>query len=237
MNNNNFIQRLPFSLAIVGKPNSGKSHLIKYLLSLYTSKKNIYERFNYGLLFTKTLFNNTYADIIPAEWCYQTFNVNAIKRLLKIQKSYCEKGFKPPACFILFDDFISTSEMRFSQILSDIFMNYRHYNCSLIYSTQYLIAGLNTIMRDCVSHAVIFKIKSANSYAAIYNAWFGNMRNSEEFRQYINTTLTKDYTFIFVDNESSTTNYWPGIAPATFQAAKINYIKSVALNQLQQMQK
>ena len=93
---------LLFSIICCGRPKSGKSHFIKYLLYLFTSKKNIYERFTYGIVFNKTSFNKSY-NYIPSQWVFNAYNPEALMNLMNVQKSILVKGYSPPHAFVVFD--------------------------------------------------------------------------------------------------------------------------------------
>ena len=77
--------QLPVSMLICGKPKSGKSHVIKYLLYCFTAKQDLYKRFSYGVIFCKTSFNKSY-DYIPSSWVYSKYEPDALENLMKIQK-------------------------------------------------------------------------------------------------------------------------------------------------------
>ena len=150
---------LPVNLFIVGAPGSGKSHLVSYLLSYFTNNKTKANKFEYGLLFTKTKFNGAYEGIIPKQWTYTSFSETAIRNLMKHQAKIRTQGYKPPNAFILFDDFLKGTQMR-KQIITDLYANYRHFNISIIYACQRLASVISTAQRDFTSYAFIFRSKS-----------------------------------------------------------------------------
>ena len=78
--------KLPSSIILCGKPKSGKSHCIKFLLYNFTAKRDLYKRFSYGVVFSKTSFNNAYS-FIPKQWVHSKYVPDALDNLMKIQKS------------------------------------------------------------------------------------------------------------------------------------------------------
>jgi hypothetical protein len=224
--------QLPMSAIVVGAPKQGKSHLIRYILSQLNSKKDTYQHINYMLLFTKTKFTGAYNDIVPKEWQYNNYNENAIKKLMSIQESYHNKGYKCPPALILFDDCLSKKDFQ-KQSFLDLLCNYRHYNISIIISAQYLLGNISTTNRECISQAFIFKLKSYNSLNGVYNSWFTSMANVNNLREYMTTHLVKPFRFIYVDNDSSEpVNYCVAIAPGKFNVRAIKKISSIPVSKL-----
>ena len=100
---------LPAILLACGKPKSGKSHLIKYFM--YTHRKY----YDYGIVFTKTKFNNAY-DYIPDLFVHPNYDEKKLKNLMKLQANLINKGIKKK-CFVIFDDCL-TSEFN-KKLFSD----------------------------------------------------------------------------------------------------------------------
>src|SRR5216683_2495704 len=97
------LPNLPFNMLILGKSKSGKSYLSRYFITNYLSKQNIYDRFNYIIVFTKTQFNNNY-DYIPIQWIYSRFDPNILYRMMHLQSLYATRyNKKPHPMLIIFD--------------------------------------------------------------------------------------------------------------------------------------
>ena len=185
---------LPFSILVCGKPRTGKSHIIRYLLYLFTSKRDIYKRFSYGLVFCKTSFNSSY-NFVPSQWVYRQYDPDALRNLMNIQANIREQGYVPPFVF----DCLDGKQFK-SDLFKDLIQNYRHYSICPIISTQY-INRIETVNRECASNAIVFRQYTKNALEAIYNSFGQRFDSLQEFKDYLYKN-TGNYNFVFVDNES-----------------------------------
>ena len=74
----------PFIILVAGKPKSGKSHFVKYLLMTQNSEYNT-NPIRYAIVFTKTKFNKTYEEYIPEKYIHPRFDETKLKNLMAIQ--------------------------------------------------------------------------------------------------------------------------------------------------------
>jgi hypothetical protein len=226
--------QLPFSILVCGKPKTGKSHIIKYLLYLFTHKNDIETMFSYGVVFCKTKFNHSY-DFIPKQWLYDRYEPKALKALMNVQSTIRQNGYMPPHAFVIFDDCLGAKQFK-SDLFKDLVQNYRHYNITPIISTQY-VARIETVNRECVSNAIIFRQFSKPAIEACYKS-FGQRFNGEaEFKKYMYDN-TGDYRFIFVNNEcidSQESPYKIMKGPPNIPDPIIYYKKKYSLDNLKRL--
>ena len=224
--------KLNSSIIICGKPRTGKSHLIKYILYLFTCKKGLYERLSYGLVFTKTKFNHAY-DYIPHSRVYDHYDPEALKQLMDIQSSIREQGYIPPYAFVVFDDCLGAFQFK-SDLFKDLISNYRHYNIVPIISSQF-ITRIETVNRECVSHACIFRQYSKNAIRSCYESFGQRFDKESEFKEYM-LKNTGSYKFILVNNESMSDDinsvYRVLKAPARIPDPHMPYNQSIDLSEL-----
>ena len=133
--------QIPSLIIIAGKPKSGKSYLIKYLM--YQMRK----KFDYGIVFTRTQFTHDMNYISP-EYVHNNYYEDKLKNLMKIQSEVVRMGLNKQA-FVLFDDCLSTEFS--SQLFIDLITQHRHFKITPILSTQYLFK-LNPTIRECASY-------------------------------------------------------------------------------------
>ena len=191
--------KTPFVATIVGKPGSGKSHLLKYIL--YNQQcLDFYERFEIILVFCKTKFNHSY-DWVPDEWVHSGYSARAIKNIMRIQASIREQGLEPLPVALIFVDCLDAKLFN-SQLFKDLIYNRRHYNISMILTTQYLLGNVSTSQRENSDLVFIFKQFSANSIDGCYNA-FGNLyfRDRNEFEQYMKRL--DSHKFLMIDTRAN----------------------------------
>lgn len=196
---------------ITAPPKSGKTTLIRQLIY------NNQQRFDYGLVFTSTgKFNGDY-DFIPKMFVHSTFNENILKHFLNIQIQ-CKRKKR---AFLIFDDFLGCFNPK-SKFMSKLLSTYRHYNITIIISTQH-IKSLPPIFRECTSYSIIFKTSNKNSIKSINENFITDM-DEKELQKYINQNCEK-YHFILVDmnnNENDKLSVWKINKSNNYNVLKFN---------------
>ena len=74
----------PAFVILVGKPNSGKSHLLNYML-LLNHKEYSTDPFHYIVCFTTTKFNRAWTEILPEEYVHPKYDPDILQSILDIQ--------------------------------------------------------------------------------------------------------------------------------------------------------
>lgn len=181
---------LPAIIIISGKPKQGKSHLINYFM--YTQRK----MFDYGIVFTKTKFNDGF-EYIPDRFVHPNYYEDKLENMMKLQAKLIEEGIKKK-CFVIFDDCL-TSEFK-NDLFQDLITQYRHYNMTIIISTQY-IYKLNPTIRECANYVVIFRQSTKRSLDALYDSFGSHFDKYDDFKNYV-INNTGNFQFILVDINS-----------------------------------
>lgn len=193
-----------FTMSITGRPKSGKSHLISYIIKLMTQGRNIYNKFNYGLIFSYTLFNKNY-DFLDDQYKYNTFEEEPIKNLMAIQQGIREQNKQPPLSFIIFDDMVTTKDFNKS-LFTNLLFNYRHYNICIIIASQYCNA-IPAKIRDVMSFPIIFMQYTKRSIEACYESYFQLAFDTyNDAKKFLDEHLI-DHKFLFVDTMIQKNNF------------------------------
>ncbi len=79
--------QIPSIIILSGKPQSGKSYLIKYFMY---EQRNV---FDYGIVLTKTKFNDGY-NYISSKYIHPDYDEKAIKALMSLQANLLNKVLK-----------------------------------------------------------------------------------------------------------------------------------------------
>lgn len=217
--------KTPFVGTIVGKPGSGKSHLVRYICHTMQCKKKK-DRFSIIVVFTKTKFNNAY-DWVPDQWVHENYSKKVLSRIMRLQKRIRENGLTPPHLLLIFDDCLNNKAYQ-QQIFSDLIYNRRHYNISILFCTQYLAGTVPTFMREGTDLAFIFKQFSKNSLDGVFNSWghlsFGNYY---AFQNYMNAL--EKYDFITIDTRTDNVDEQKNImrCPETIPAPRVKYLRKI----------
>lgn len=179
---------------LIGKPNSGKSHLLKYLLTLDHPDYSD-DPIRYGLIFTNTKFTGFWEQMFPRDFIHPKFDPTALEALMNIQSQNPQNK-----CVVVFDDSLSQQGFA-SQLFLDLTTQYRHFGISIYISTQY-IYKVNPTIRECSSYVAAFRLTTERSLKAAYDSFGSYFKNFDEFRKYV-IDNTGNYQFIYYEANSS----------------------------------
>ena len=122
-----------FTCANVGCVRSGKSYMTKYLI------KKIHRRYDVVMVFSNTANLNHAYHWLPAKKLFIVTDPDAgepmLRQFMESQKKYVEVCLKAPRVLIIFDDFVAPY-LYTNKHFCNLFLNHRHYRCSVIFNTQ-----------------------------------------------------------------------------------------------------
>ena len=172
--------KAPYLLIINGAQGKGKSWLIKWIM-----RENFYSnnKWDYGIIFSNTAWENGNWDFIPKNYVYEEYNEQILVNLMKIQKDNLKKN-KQTQAFVIFDDALDDKDQFTSIPLKKLSIQLRHYNISLIISTQYPHLVPPRI-RSNAMYSVFFDSGSGvTELDALYNAYGARFKNFQEFKEF-----------------------------------------------------
>lgn len=180
----------PSIIIINGSPGSGKTNLLKYLL-VSAFKKN---QLAYGIVFCPTAFNQSY-NYLDNKYVFTGYNEEVLINLMNVQIQQLKNNNKCNPSFVVFDDCIGTIDFG-SSFFNQLISTYRHYNLTLIFSTQYLYK-LTTLIRSCCTYFITFNESIKRNIQAIYETFMGEFDTYNLCKKFIQEHC-KDYKFIVV---------------------------------------
>lgn len=184
---------------VVGRRGSGKSVIIKDLLY---HKRN---KLPFGLVMSGTEAGNGYfTKFVPEIFVYDDFNGPALEKLLERQKKAAKKG-QMPKVFVVLDDLAFDGSIMKKPVMRYIFMNGRHLNIFLIFSSQYVAdLGPPAIRANIDVLFVCREAIQANRWR-LYNMFFGCFETFEDFNKVLNA-CTENYGVLVLDNTKLSNN-------------------------------
>lgn len=186
--------QMPCVILSVGKTESGKTHMIKYLLKCLAMKG----RFNYGCVISSTLFEGEWDCVPEQNRAFPTQARKYICRIIKYQKRWKEQGILMHS-FIVLDDCIGA--INFNDALwTQIVTTLRHYGVTLFVNTQYY-CKLPAVFRSQAGYIFFMKMLNDRELRAAYEGCFPFMKY-REFKEFVKER-TGDHKCIFVDNKCS----------------------------------
>lgn len=186
----------PFNIGIYGKPKSGKSHLIQYLISSYCKE------FDFVVIISPTIFDGKYNYCkelgIKTVSLLSANNIEEkLQTIMKKQEILVDKKIKNNI-LIVFDDI----QGLFKNSSTAVSLNacYRHYNISLMFGIQNITSLANT-SRINQSHAFIFKMTTKRELENLKDSFIFDM-DMKEIKNYIFNGFNKPYKFLYINRDT-----------------------------------
>jgi hypothetical protein len=210
--------KIPFSMIVVSKRNSGKSYLTKHLLKTFMIDNKL---FDYIVLFSSTAHLSKDFDCLPKKSIQEEFSTAKVNKILDFQK-VSKESKNPKQCLIILDDTIGAKiDPSFKTNLDILFSRGRHYNISIIFISQYIKNYISTTIRNNIDY-LLFSINNYNVIKIIYDlvVYEGNIK---EFIKFVGEK-TKNYTFIIYNNLNySENNFYSIQAPNNLPKFEIKF--------------
>jgi len=188
--------KLDSKILIVGKPGSGKSVLVKYIIA------KIAHLIPVGMVLNGTEdANKNYQSIFPHINVYHKYNENAIKQFLERQKLLLKDNHPNPWSILIIDDCSYDKKGMNSKLLGEMFRNIRQWKALIIVVTQ-LVKDVPPPLRENVDYIFLFKEKSESALNKIKESYTGgHFENYDQFIQ-IFKQIACDYGCMVVDNRN-----------------------------------
>lgn len=188
--------KCPSYIILYGKKNSGKSNFIKWFIL------NYYKRYSYIYVFTATKFNDFYTNFLPSKYIINAKDAtDGITQIMEHQKSIRKQN---KHCLIVLDDILGVINFEKEGALwKELFSTSRHYNISLIISTQFPTA-VTPLMRSNTDYAVFYNQSSMSSLHTLAEE-YNHFDNQKEFIKMIKDK-TKDYGIVVYNNYAKIPN-------------------------------
>jgi hypothetical protein len=199
----------PTIFLMVGKPKSGKSNAIKYLIlknSLDNHKGSA--KFEFGLCMSGTSYNKHY-DFLPKKYVINGYNEEVLQNYVANLEQKIEKeGIKLPPNFLILDDLIGLMTNN-NNFLVNLFSLHRHLNMTIFLAVQYLKVGASTTLREITTHAILFNSKSFNTINGLFEAYGQLFDNVKDFKQlFLRITKEKHTGMLYISSiEDIENNY------------------------------
>ena len=210
--------KLPFSMVVCSKRNSGKSYLTKHLLKMFMVDNKL---FDYIVLFSSTAHLSNDFECLPKKSIQDEFSTTKINKILEYQRK--SKDTKnPKQCLIILDDTIGAKiDASFKTNLDLLFSRGRHYNISIIFISQYIKNYISTTIRNNIDY-LLFSVNNYNVIKIIYDlvVYDGSIK---DFIKFVNEK-TKNYTFLIYNNLNySDNNFYTISAPEELEKFDIKF--------------
>ena len=181
-----------FRLIIFSPSNSGKSNLIKNIISLDNFGYSKYYKNNIFLFSQTILLDSIWTDLkLPASHLHDHYDESLIKNIMHYSQKTTD------GVLLILDDMI-TAETAFNNkkcnLLKTLFFNGRHYKVSLILVSQKL-KEIPPSMRVNASHLICFDLKNKKEEKDFLEENCGIDNIMEKYR----SATSERFNFLYID--------------------------------------
>lgn len=188
-------------IVVIGKANTGKSTLIKYLMA---SKSDLIPT---CMVVSGTEDSNKfYSSFVPNIFIHDHYSDHNMQNIIKRQKiglNYLE----PEAVWslLLLDDCTEDRKIFNSPTQQALYKNGRHWKLFYILSLQHA-TDIPPAIRTNVDGVFIFRETNENNLNSIYKNYASVIPKFDLFKQ-VMQQVTGDYTALYIDNTSQDNNW------------------------------
>ena len=184
----------------VGRRESGKTTLMMDFMYHFRNK------FHWGIVMCGSEdTQGAFGKAIPKEFIYTEWVPDKVSEIFKTQEDTKKAGLPMENVFIIIDDCSFDTSIFKDKVMRRLFMNGRHYNITILISTQYLIdmpPGLRSMV-DYVFSCI--EINEAN-IKKLYINFYGCVPTFKMFRN-VFSQCTTNFECIFVNTLSRSKDY------------------------------
>jgi hypothetical protein len=182
-------------IVVIGKPGSGKSWLIKYLLY---KKKHIIP---VGMVCSGSEDSNKfYNSIFPSTFIYNQVDENAVTNFKRRQR-IAIRYLKNPWSVLIIDDCMDDPHLFKTRLFGDLFKNGRHWKSMFILAMQYCM-DIPPALRICIDGSFIFREPNLQFRKKIYENYASIIPDFKTFCDILDQ-ITDDYTALYIRNNIS----------------------------------
>ena len=224
--------KLDGTVVAVGKRRTGKSWVFRNLMYLMKDKIPA------GIVISQTdELNKFWRQYIPAKYIYAKYQPEILDAVFRRQKKILtdtgltdkEKDEKAPF-FVLLDDVISDSRLKYDSNLMELFVAGRHYRLFVLITTQYAKA-ITPTLRGNTDYCFIMKCIQQRQREALWED-FGDFLTKDAFAQILDA-YTEDNEVLVIDTCPEHTvdplemlYWWKAQDPGKFQMGSKEFWQS-----------
>ena len=187
-----FLPQPPFRMVVCGASHSGKSNMLKNFLTrdVYGYRRHFKKDV---IIFSKTLgLDRTWNGLaLPATHMYGEWDDETVREIMAYSKA------RKNGVLLLLDDLISDTgafNKRNSNLLTELFYTGRHYNISLVITTQRLHAVPSGMLSNC-SQMIVFALKTRRER----DAFLENVNSFEDLEGKYKYAVREPFAFCYLN--------------------------------------
>jgi GTPase SAR1 family protein len=195
---NDKLPKLHLSWLLVGSRGSGKTNLLVNLLTRKEFYKNIFKPQDIILISPSIGLDET-LDLIDTPWKFREFDELLIQDIIDQQKMIIDLYGKERCkqLLLILDDCITEGAFRFNGILEHLFYRSRHYNLSLIITSQKYSALSRGIRVNSVQQTFFEPVNESELEWLVET--HSNKFNKKKFYNMAKFCFKSKYNFLHID--------------------------------------
>ena len=221
--------RIDSTVVAIGKRRTGKTWVFRNIMYLMRDK------FQAGIVISQTdELNHFWSQYIPEKYIYKKYDSTILEAVFRRQKRILndnsltdEEKEKQAPFFILLDDVISDSSIRYDDAMTELFVAGRHYKLFVLITTQYAKA-ISPILRSNTDFCFIMKCVQFRQVEALWED-FASFVTKQAFAQIIDDT-TEDNEVLVIStcpeikvDPLEMMHWWKAVDPGVFKMGSEEY--------------
>ncbi|KAJ1618334.1 hypothetical protein T492DRAFT_892223 [Pavlovales sp. CCMP2436] len=199
--------KLDGTVVAIGKRRTGKSFAYRHILH------SLMEHFPAGICISQTdELNHYWRQYMPSKYIFNWFDLAILHAVFDRQKSIVndarlteEEREKKAPFFIILDDVISDTRIRYDPAIAELFVAGRHYKLFTMITTQYAKA-ITPTLRSNADYVLILHNKQEGQREALWRD-FADFMTREAFYTLMDA-YTEDNEILIVDTSDPTSKPW-----------------------------
>ena len=229
--------KLDGTVVAVGKRRTGKTWIFRNIMFCMKDK------FEAGIVISQTdELNKFWQQYVPKKYIYNKYEPEILDAVFQRQKhilnddtlTEAEKEKKAPF-FILLDDVISDTRLKWDENLMELFVAGRHYKLFILITTQYAKA-ITPILRGNTDYCFMMKTLQQRQLEALWED-FGSFLTKDAFGQILNEYTEDNETLVIntcpetVVTPISMMSWWKAVDPGPFKMGSEEYWQQAVMTQ------
>jgi hypothetical protein len=224
--------KLDGTVVAIGKRRTGKSWAFRHILH------SLKEHFNAGICISQTdELNGFWRQYMPAKYIFPKFHPEILLAVFARQRSILndprlseEEREREARFFIILDDVISDTSIRYDETIAELFVAGRHYKLFVLITTQYGKA-ITPTLRSNADYVLMLHNKQEGQREALWRD-FADFMTREGFCTLLDA-YTEDNEILICDTSEPTSKPWEVLHwfkaddPGAFKLGNLAYWESV----------
>jgi hypothetical protein len=224
------------TIVAIGKRRTGKTWIFRNIMYLMRDK------FQAGIVISQTdELNHFWSQYVPEKYIYKKYDTSILEAVFRRQKRILndnsltdEEKEKQAPFFILLDDVISDSSIRYDDAMTELFVAGRHYKLFILITTQYAKA-ITPTLRANTDYCFIMKCVQFRQVEALWED-FASFVTKQAFAQIIDAN-TEDNEVLVMSTcpeikvePLAMMHWWKAVDPGVFRMGSEEYWRNSVLS-------